>query len=229
MKKFLIEKKKKLLMWFMATRFFHWFCIDILPYLRGMYYTDLRGDRYHAAYGHIKEGDVVLCVDRKKVTSMVIPGIMSHAAYILGKRGDPGVAHEAAEMTHHNWTASDFFDLCKESDRVIIMECVDWTDSYIKQISANVIAMKDAIYDVAFSLGISALYCSELPYQADYLRVADLSLEDLAGLGRPYISPDGWLYGKNMRVKHDSDGVLTGMMGPQVRAFYAIEENRKAA
>jgi len=56
-------------------------------------------------------------------------------------------------------------------------------------------------------MGVKALYCSELVYQSDFERRLDVNLEDLAGLGRKYISPDGLYKAKNVRVVWDSDEV----------------------
>jgi len=203
-----------------------------------MYYTDLRGDKYHEGYQYLEEGHITVSIDVRKLTGVgitkVTGGISCHAAYCLGKRDQnmpfkryaevlPEIGHgqglEMAEMTHLNYTYSDFYDICKEADRVIIFKCVDWDENYIKAVSHYVKSFKDALYDAAFTLGIKSLYCSELIYQADLKAGGKLqcSIEDLAGLGRPYISPDGLLVAKNVIVVWDSKGEFTGMTGPQVR------------
>jgi hypothetical protein len=112
--------------------------------------------------------------------------------------------YEIAEMTHTDYTKSHFFDLCKEADRVCILECVDFTPDYVEAMIARCLSFESARYDSEFTLGVEALYCSELIYQADFAKFLEVDLSDLAGLGRPYLSPDGIYQAENVRVVWDS-------------------------
>ncbi len=197
--------RRKFLVWLMNTRFFEWMCIKVIPYIRfTTYYTSLRGARYHEGYEKLKPGHILLTIDKKKLTSLLIPGTFAHAALCLAKANGGG--YEVAEMTHTNYTKSYFFDICKEADRVVILECVDWDEDYIQAVIAKCLEFEDAVYDVKFHLGVKALYCSELVYQSDLEGRLDVNLDDLAGLGRLYISPDGLFKAKNVRVVWDSEG-----------------------
>jgi predicted nuclease of restriction endonuclease-like RecB superfamily len=114
---------------------------------------------------------------------------------------------EVSEMTHDHYVKSTFFDLCRESDRVIILECKDWDEEYSNKVIQKCKDLSSAKYDTQFNLGVEALYCSELIYQSDFERRLDIQLDDLIGLNKPYISPDGLLAAKNCTVIWDSDNV----------------------
>ena len=234
--------RKKLLLWFMETHFYHTIILGLMPFIRfSTYYTKFRGDKYHMGYSHLKPGMMIGTIDYAKATGILIPkvtgGILSHAALCIGKR-DPeninqmyakvaplpgqGSGVEIVEMTHLDFTFSDFFDVCKESDRVIIFDCVDWSENFKRKVEDAALSLKLASYDAAFGLGIKSLYCSELIYQADKIAGngegrLKCSTEDLMGLGKPYISPDGLLCSDNVIVIWDSKNELTGLSGLQIK------------
>ncbi len=176
----------------------------VIPYIRfTTYYTSLRGAKYHDGYKKLEPGHIILTIDKKKLTSLLIPGDFAHAALCVSKFSDSG-NYEIAEMTHTDYTKSYFFDLCKEADRVVIMKCLDWDEEYTKKVTAKCLEFEDAVYDVKFDFGVKQLYCSELVYQSDFERRLDVNLEDLAGLGRAYISPTGLYKAKNVQLIWDS-------------------------
>jgi hypothetical protein len=239
--------RKKIILWLMSTKLYSFLITHVIPYVRiSTYYTPFRGHQYHAGYSHLEPGHIIVTTDAKKLTGFLIPGVMSHAALCVNKRIDGGWmnaslpgACEVVEMTHTNFTHSDFFDICKESSRVIILECLAWDEDYRKRVAFSAMLFTKVNYDIHFNLGVESLYCSELIYQADriakmttvakddwvYGRETQLNcdLSDLAGLGRPYISPDGLLFAKNVRVVWDSEGELTGLMGPEVMTKLGCE------
>jgi hypothetical protein len=158
----------------------------------------------------------VLAVDKRKATSLLVPGLMTHAALCLNLRAKKD-ACEIAEMTHNDFTRSDFFDICKEADRVLIMRCLDWDEDYINRVIKRCWELQNSKYDVAFSLGIAALYCSELVYQSDLENRLKVSLADIAGLGQPYISPDGLMFAKNSLCVWDSAEEFSGLIGSEIK------------
>lgn len=168
-----------------------------------MYYAKIKGNQYKSGYKLLKSGDIILTTDKKKLTSLLIPGEWNHAALCIDK--GLNVDYEVAEMTHADYTKSHFFDICKESDRILIMRCPDFTDTYIKAMTSQCKEYEKAKYDVEFNLGIEALYCSELIYQSDFARVLNFDLSDFAGIGRPYLSPQGIRECKNLDVVWDSE------------------------
>lgn len=200
---------RKPILWFTSSGFYGWLMISVVPYIRfSMYYTDLRGAKYHAGYAELRKGDIILTRDSKKLTTILIGGEWTHAALCLGKVGeDLFCGYEIAEMTHSNYTKSFFFDICKESDRVAILRCNDFDPAYIEKIVLECISFQGCKYDTVFDLNVAALYCSELVYQADFERRLKVSLEDIAGLGVEYISPTGLAKAKNASIVWDSNWV----------------------
>ncbi len=178
------------------------FVLKVLPFIRfSTYYAKLRGKQFRPAYELLQPGDIIFSTDRAKLSTMLIPGEWSHAALVV----DKGVDWEISEMTHTNYTKSHFFDFCKTSDRIAIMRCKDFDPTYIEKMIALCKTFDGAKYDADFTLGVKALYCSELVYQADFEKRLQVNLEDLAGLGRPYLSPTGLAKGKNLELIYLSD------------------------
>jgi hypothetical protein len=196
---------KKLLLKFMQSSVYGWFLKRVIPYVRfTLYYTSLRGWKYKRGYNLLRAGDILLTIDNKKLTTFLIPGEFSHAALTVAV--NPTEEWEISEMTHTDYTKSTFFDLCKESDRVVILRCPDWDEQYIQEkVIPMCKSLENAKYDVQFDLGIQALYCSELIYHSDVEKRLEVDLSDLAGLGRPYLSPDGLWKAQNVVVVWDSD------------------------
>ena len=194
--------KKRMILMLMQSRLYSWLLLHVIPYIRfTCYYASLRGWQYMRGYRFLLPGDILLTMDRKKLTTLLIPGEFSHAALCV----DKGTEWEISEMTHTNYTRSCFFDLCKEADRVMILRCEEFDSEYRQNVIRACKSFENAVYDVRFDLGVTALYCSELVYQSDYEHRLKISLADLVGLDRPYISPTGLARAKNCRVVWDSD------------------------
>ena len=209
---------KKSMLWLMQTNFYWEIIMRIIPFVRfSTYYTSFRGWKYQRGYLKLKKGDIVLSKDRKKLTTLLIPGEMTHAALCVDNRD---MEWEISEMTHTDYTKSHFFDMCKEADKIIILRCRDWDKEYIDNVLIpTCISYQDAKYDVTFDLGVKCLYCSELVYQSDIERRLKCSLEDLEGLGRPYISPTGLLHAENVDIIWDSDKEVDPFNRPWLSKF----------
>lgn len=220
------------------SKAWNWLLMNILPYVRfSMYYTRYKGVNYIVASRIMSPGQFILCLDEQKGTAFLVPGFMTHACYVVNNCMYSGNSeYEIAEMTHHNYSKSYLFDVCKESSRILICDCMDWDLEHKKKMIEAIKRFYDAKYDVQFKFGIKSLYCSELVYQLDRIAthpemtdaefvtsnvkgLMDLDISDFAGLGQEYISPDGLLFGKNTRVVWDSDGELTGLMGPEAEKY----------
>lgn len=204
---------KKLILFFMQTKTYSWLLKHVIPYIRfTTYYSSFRGYKYELARQVISDCDVILTTDNLKLTSLLIPGVVDHAALSIG-------GHiRIAQMTHNDYTVDTMFDICKEATRVIIMRCADIYEDYDykSRMKQRVRGFEGAVYDGKFDLGVSALYCSELVYQGDFEHRIQCDLTDLMGLGRPYISPTGLLIAKNMRCVFDSDNEYLGLMGFEI-------------
>lgn len=189
--------------WLLDSALMRYLILNVLPFIRlSLYYTSMRGRQYSRGYKALKTGDIILTLDKKKLTTYLIPGEFSHAGFCVEK-GHPD--WEISEMTHSHYTKSHFFDMCKESDRVIILRPTNWDEEYLRNVISVCRTLDGAKYDHAFKLGTQTLYCSELIYYCDYEHRLALDLSDLVGLGRPYISPTGILHSKNVTLIWDSD------------------------
>lgn len=186
----------------MQTKFYSWLVLRIIPYIRfSTYYTSLRGWKYQRGYRLLRTGDILVAIDRRKLTTLLVGGQFTHAAQCVGL----GDEWEISEMDHLGYVKSKFFDICKEADRVVILRCTAYDADYIEKLVDRCKTFVRLPYNVTFDLGIKSLYCSELIYQSDFERRLQVSLEDLEGLGRPYISPTGLYQARNVQIIWDSD------------------------
>jgi hypothetical protein len=205
---------KKCLLYIMNSKTYYHLLMKIIPYIRlTTYYTGFRGYQFNRGYQYLKPGDFVLTRDNKKLTTFLVPGEWTHAAQVVAVGGD----WEISEMTHEHYTRSCFFDVCAQSDRVAIYRCTAFDEAYIYDVVIPTCkSFSKAVYDVEFegaetstsvqlSLGIPALYCSELVYQSDPERRIGADLTDLVGLDLPYISPDDLSEAKNVVCVWDSE------------------------
>lgn len=195
---------RRLLIWFSNTNLYSNIILKFIPFIRfSLYYTPLRGNQYNEAYYILKAGDFIVCRDSKKLTAILIGGDWTHAVLCLGKKYE-GAEFECAEMTHHDFTKSDFFDIAKESSDFAIYRCDDFDKEYVPKIVEKCKTFEVAKCDVGFELGVRALYCSELVYQSDFEHRAQFNLADLRSLGQKYISPTGLTKAPNVRCVYDS-------------------------
>jgi len=189
--------KKQLIFWLMQRKLYRWLLKDVIPYIRfTTYYPKFPGWKFHRGYALLEPGDIIVTDDSKKLTSVLIPGNWAHAALCVDIESE----WEISEMTHEDYRKSTFFDICKESDRVAILRCTDWDPEYVSRIINKCKSFEGTKYDGSFTLGVVALYCSELVYESDVEKRLQISLDDLAGLGVPYISPDGLYNAKNVKL-----------------------------
>ena len=193
--------KLKAVEWLMSTKFYKHMLMHIIPYIRfTTYYTKLNGKKYNAIYDIVEPGDIILTIDRKKLTTMLIPGEFSHAGMVVNKDG----IWETAEMTHNNYDKTCLYDMARQSDRIVVMR-PQLPLSVITKAIEKCKSFEGTNYDTHFSLGIEALYCSELIYESYEDNILGIDISDLLGLGKPYISPSGLYTAKNLRVVIDSD------------------------
>ena len=189
--------------WLMNTQFYKKLLMKVIPYIRfTTYYTKLNGKCYHKIYDIVEPGDVILTIDKKKLTTMLIPGEFSHAGMVISKNGE----WETSEMTHNNYDKTCIFDMVKMSDRIVVMR-PQLPLSVITKAIEKCKSLEGADYDTSFSLGVEALYCSELVYESYENNILGVNIDDLLGLGKPYISPSGLYTAKNLIVVLDTDNI----------------------
>jgi len=195
---------RRAVLWGIETSAYSYLLTHVVPVIRfTTYYTKFPGYKYHVLYDILQPGDIILTTDSKKLTTFLIPGQWSHAAVCVSKDGD----FEVAEMTHTDYTKSTFSDVCYESTRVVILRGNKFDKDYTDDFVGMTRGFEGTPYDQKFELGVDALSCSELVYAADHQRRLGASLEDVAGLGRPYISPTG-IYNSDVTVIGDSDDMI---------------------
>jgi hypothetical protein len=163
----------------------------------------MRGQRYLQGYSVLRPGDIILSRDNWKLSSFLIPGDLVHASLCVGKAGISG-SFEVAEMVGTGYRKSEFYDICHEADRVVILRCKDWDDEYVPRVIEECLLFEGSDYDIKFELGIKTLYCSELIVASDPEKRLQVSYADSVGLGRPYISPMGIYAAKNIDIIWDS-------------------------
>ena len=191
---------RRFVAWAMSTSLYEYLLRHVIPYVRfSTYYAKLKGTVYHELYDQLRSGDVILSYDKKKLTTHLIPGQFSHASMCISK----DEVWEVSEMTHTDYTKSTFFDICKESDRVVVMRCIESTPEIVFDAIERCKKFAGASYDFEFKLGVKALYCSELVYQSYRDNFLKVNLEDMVGLGREYVSPTGLYKAKNLVVVAD--------------------------
>ena len=188
----------------MQTNFYAWLVKKIIPYIRfTTYYTSMRGWKYHRVYDAIEPGDIMLTTDKRKLTTFLIPGEWAHAAVCVSKNKK----FEVAEMTHTDYTKSTVADICFEADRVRVLRG-KFSPAYRTKFINNCKSFEGVPYDDQFELGIKALSCSELVWASDTEEALGLSLKDVAGLGRDYISPTGISKAKNVDYVIDTEKLV---------------------
>lgn len=178
---------------------------NVIPFVRmSMYYTTMRGWKYHRGYKLLKPGHIILTTDKSKLSTLIIGGEFAHAGFCISKDGE----FECAEMTHTNFTHSTFADMCFQADRVVIVECLAFDENYVKNVMIpKTLTFENSKYDDNFTLGLGNefLYCSEMVLEADVEKRMQVNLEDLIVLGRKYLSPTGLYKMSNGRIVWDSD------------------------
>lgn len=194
-----------------------------VPYIRlTTYYPQLKQQLiYNTLYKDLRPGDILLQVDKKKLTTIGIGGEWSHVGICVAK-GENKV--EVVDMTHVGFRKTDFFTFCKEATRVAIIRVTDsrWTQEYNERFISRIWEEEGSEYNFTFRAkekhdprkhgptnkdGVKVHkfnYCSQLPMVGDFEDIIDANWEDLAGLGVPYISPTGLWNAKNIQVIRDT-------------------------
>lgn len=182
----------------MQRRVYNWFLKRVLPYLRiSTYYTGLPGWKYARGYALLEPGDVILSSDFRGLSAWLIHGDLDHGAVCVSKDGE----YEIGEMVWCGYVRSTFFDACRHANRVVIMRLLnvygetkeDEAEWLARRLAAveKCKSLEGTAYDREFRLGIRQLYCTELVLACYGLMALDVMLDDLAGIGRPYLSAMG--------------------------------------
>lgn len=196
---------KKLIIWLMKTKLYKWIVLKLIPKLKyPTIHTKLNGQTYNLFYEILKPGDVLLSKNKWSMSSLLVPGDFSHAAFCVSKDGK----NEIIEAVAQGVRTVTFYDFYKDCSDIAILRGSGelFTPGYIARMCHKAIYFYNnrTGYDYMFEFGVDALYCSELIAHIDFDQKFGFSYMDLAGLGRYYISPTGILHGKNIEVIVDS-------------------------
>jgi hypothetical protein len=209
------------LFWLTGTKIYLWCMKYVMPYIRFSFYYALPENKHFKQWGalerrgyrHLQPGDLIFTVDNKKLSTIIITSATKNVAntnpYFMPSHialcVDKGSEFEIAEMTHLDYTKSTWEDVTRASTRVVIARVKDWDEKYINNtIIPMAKSFKNKKYDDRFEMGEASLACSELPYFADLERKAQVDLSPVVG-DKPYITPVGWILGKNVEIIWDSN------------------------
>lgn len=185
--------KVKFILWLMKSRAYRFFLKYIIPNLT---FFTATGPNYffkERVRGKMKPGDVLLSKSSGHLTNVLIGGTYSHAALVVAP-------NRIAEMTANGFDIVDVDKFCKQSTRICLLRLKDGDEAYGILMSYKALEFANAEYDLDFTLGVETLYCSELCYQSDFEKRFQCDLTDLAGIGRPYISPVGLYQAKGLEI-----------------------------
>lgn len=189
----LSKLKVKFILWLMKTFAYRFFLKYIIPNLTLFTATGPTYFFKQRLREKMKPGDVLLSKSSGHLTNVLIGGTYSHAAFVVD-------TDKIAEMTANGFDIVDVDKFCKQTTRVCLLRLKEEDDAYGILMAKKAMEFADAQYDLDFSLGVEALYCSELAYQCDYEKRFKCDLSDLAGIGRPYISPVGLYRAEGLKV-----------------------------
>jgi len=185
--------KTKFILWLMSTRFYRFLLKYVIPNIT---FFTATGPSYffkQRIRDGMKAGDVLLSKSSGHLTNLLIGGKYSHAAIVVD-------TDKIAEMTANGFDIVNVDKFCKQSTRICLLRLKDSDDDYGKEMAIKALEFSNADYDLSFTLGVEALYCSELCYQADFEKRFKCDLSDLAGLGKPYVSPLGLYSAPGLKI-----------------------------
>lgn len=190
---------KKIYIWVASSWAWQFLLTWIIPAIRfgGKPITDAQIQELSSV---IQKGDCILLKDPKKLSHILIGGTWSHAAICTSFLDDQYPVF--GEMGHAGFQEVNIKKLVGYSTKIAVIRPKDADFTYMKLMGeeARRIGLLSIGYDFIFSLGEKSLYCSELVYLADYHKLYQANLDDLAGLGHPYISPDGLYKAKGAKI-----------------------------
>lgn len=177
----------------MSTRAYRFFLKYIIPHLT---FFTATGPNYffkERLRDAMKPGDVLLSKSSGHLTNILIGGNFSHASLVIDR-------DRIAEMTANGFDVVSVDKFCSQTTRICLLRLSPEDALYGQKMAQKAMEFDNAEYDLDFTLGVETLYCSELCYQADFEHRFRCDLSDLAGLGKPYISPVGLREAKGLEA-----------------------------
>ena len=180
----------------MKSKPYEWVALGVVPYIRfNTSVTDMRGKHAAKILKQARPGDFILCSDKKKLISSIVPGNLTHAALI-------GENHNAFEMTQKNFKVEHILDILYQADYAVLCRIKGIDSDYASKMVERAKTFSDAKYDVKFEIGRDELYCTELIYHADFEH--RLEVEPSTMFGKKRVPADDLFFAKNCEVIYSS-------------------------
>lgn len=151
----------------------------------------MRGKHAAEIVKKAKPGDFILCSDKRKLLSFIIPGKFTHAALI-------GENHNAFEMTNKNFKVEHILDILYQADYAVLCRIKGIDSDYASKMVERAKTFSRAKYDVQFNIGRNELYCIELIYHADFEH--RLEVKSTTVFDKKIITGDDLFFAKNCEV-----------------------------
>lgn len=198
MKSRLLSLLRKTLIWILSQKTVQIVVLKVLPKIRfSTSYALLGWADYTSISLNARPGDIILSVDKSKLTSLLIPGYWSHVGLVVKNDHDQdGVL--IVEAVPPAVRETSLFDFCKCADEVMVLR-PDVTNDVVEQAVFRAKYNIGREYDGLFKYGPTALYCAELISYC-FLQSVKFDWSDLWGVGYPYLSPDGVADGEPLTV-----------------------------
>lgn len=168
----------------MGTKFYRFSLKYIIPQMQFFHATGPSFSVKEDIRRRMRAGDIVLTKSSFHLTNLLIGGRFSHAAIVVGP-------DKIAEMTANGFDVRTVDEFSKHCTKICILRLSPDDEEYAQKMAETAMSFYNRDYDYRFSLGIEALYCSELIYQSDVDKRIRFDLTDLVGMKKPYISPEG--------------------------------------
>lgn len=181
----------------MQTWAYRFISLHIVPHLY-YWFAPMRPIKEYAEItALIEPGDFLVSTSKFKLTHILIPGMIDHAAIYVG-HGD------VVEMIGKGWNKIPLRQFWREATNMAVLRLNPHDEAYAYEMCGRANALKGTEYDIDFTLGVDFLYCSELLYVVDFENRAKFDLSDLKGLGKQYLSPTGVYQAKGCTVIYDT-------------------------
>jgi hypothetical protein len=184
----------------MESSLYIWGMRWVVPRVRFWFPPVLPEWKIRRGMSKVMRGDILLTIDRWKLTSICIPGGLKHAAVYLGWG-------ETIEMICSGYNETDFPAVCRANRVVIVRPLPAWPQEYLDQFIDNIRSFKWTPYDRQFKPDPSAVCCSEIVVHADSEGRLNATPTDLLGIGRMCVTPMD-LFESNVEGIWDSDDPL---------------------
>lgn len=160
----------------------------------------LYNTKYNKLYEKLKKGQLILSVNKLSITKLLIPGEFTHISFCVSK----DINAELHSIYINGYTKESFKNLCLNSTRITIIECLDFTDKYIEKYIEEIQKYKEYDYNYNLKKNTDNIVCSDLILKADIDKKIKMPIGNNFLKNNMYI-PDAFLKASNINIVADSD------------------------